>query len=135
VADLPEDGYELGTGQLIVDLRDMPWTPGQTIPVSAELGMGQMIVSVPSEVCVVAHATGKAGELLVAGDRSDGFDPEVDQGQPLTNAPRLELDAELQFGQMIVTDRDPDEVEDHGRFQDRDDDEEVADSQRRVCGR
>src|SRR3954452_4240943 len=31
VADLPADGYELGTGQLIVDLRELPWTKGQTV--------------------------------------------------------------------------------------------------------
>ncbi|MGH2956322.1 MAG: PspC domain-containing protein [Solirubrobacterales bacterium] len=136
-SDLREDGYELGTGQLIVDLRGLPWAPGQTVPLSAELGMGQMIVSVPSEVCVDAHATGKAGQLLVAGEKSDGLHPEIDQGEPTGRAPRLDLDAELQFGQMIVTDEDPDEVDDHhGRFDDDDDyDPEEADSQRRVCGR
>src|SRR3954468_14479041 len=53
VADIPADGYELGTGQLVVDLRHLPWKPGQTVAASAHLGMGQMIVSVPSKVCVV----------------------------------------------------------------------------------
>jgi phage shock protein PspC (stress-responsive transcriptional regulator) len=136
-ADIPEDGYELGAGQLVVDLRDLPWAEGQTIPVSAELGMGQLIVSVPSDVCVVADADAKAGELLVAGDSSDGLNPEVDSGEPQSQAPRLELDAELQFGQLVVTDRDPDDVEDHGHGRDFDeeDNEEEADSQRQVCGR
>ena len=52
LTDIPADGYELGTGQLIVDLRDLHWTPGQTIPVKAELGLGQMIVTdqAPDEV-------------------------------------------------------------------------------------
>ena len=137
VPDIPEDGYELGTGELIVDLRDLPWAKGQAIPVSAELGMGRMIVSVPSNVCVVADADAKAGELLVAGDRSDGVHPEVDSGEPLSSAPRLDLDAELQFGQLIVTDRDPDEVSDHGpgRDYDQEDNDEEADQQRQVCGR
>jgi len=137
VADIPEDGYELGTGQLVVDLRDLPWTKGRTIPVSAELGMGQLIVSVPSNVCVVADADAKAGELLVAGDRSDGLNPEVDSGESLSNAPRLELDAELQFGQLVVTDRDPDEMSDHGsgRDYDEDDNDEEAGQQRQICGR
>lgn len=133
LADLPEDGYELGTGQLIVDLRGLPWARGRTVSVTSDLGMGQMIVSAPSEVCVDAHTTAKAGQLLVAGEQSDGLNPEIDQGEPLTDAPRLELDAEVQFGQLIVTDRDPDEVEDDRRFHDRD--EEVAESQRRACGR
>ena len=51
-ADIPADGYKLGTGQLVVDLRQLPWAPGQTIAASAHLGIGQMIVSVPSSVCV-----------------------------------------------------------------------------------
>jgi phage shock protein PspC (stress-responsive transcriptional regulator) len=133
VADLPADGYKLGTGQLVVDLRELPWAPGQTITASAHLGIGQMIVSVPSNVCVVGHATGKAGELIVAGDVSHGVDPQVDQGTPTSNAPRLNLDADIQLGQMIVTDEDPDVIDSRGA--DYDHHTEEAAAQRRVCGR
>jgi phage shock protein PspC (stress-responsive transcriptional regulator) len=132
-ADIPADGYKLGTGQLVVDLRQLPWKPGQTISASAHLGMGQMIVSVPSKVCVVGHATGKAGELIVAGDVSQGIDPEVTQGSPTSNAPRLDLDADIQLGQMIVTDQAPNRVEEHGA--DYDHHTPQAAEQRRVCGR
>jgi phage shock protein PspC (stress-responsive transcriptional regulator) len=133
VTDIPSDGYDFGVGQMIVDLRDLPWAAGQTIPVSSELGVGQMIVSVPSNVCVVAHATGKAGDLIVRGDQSEGLDPEIDQGEPRSDAPRLDLDAEIQIGQLIVTDQDPDDVADHGprRF---DRDRLTEESQRQVCG-
>jgi phage shock protein PspC (stress-responsive transcriptional regulator) len=133
VADLPADGYELGTGQLIVDLRDLPWRRGRVIPVNADLGMGQMIVSVPSRVCVSGHATGKAGELLVAGTQSDGVDPKVDRGQHRSRAPRLNLDADVQFGQLIVTDQSPHELNTGGV--DYDHNRKEADSQRQVCGR
>jgi|SRR5262245_2063267 len=133
VTDVPKDGYELGTGQLIVDLRDLPWRDGQSIAVEADLGMGQLIVSVPSNVCVDAHATGKAGELLVAGEQSDGVDPDVDSGQPQSRAPRLVLDAEVQLGQMIVTDRAPHDVDSGGV--DYDHNQELTDVQRQVCGR
>jgi phage shock protein PspC (stress-responsive transcriptional regulator) len=132
-ADIPAEGYKLGTGQLVVDLRQLPWKPGQTIAASAHLGMGQMIVSVPSKVCVVGHATGKAGELIVAGDVSQGIDPEVTQGSPTSNAPRLDLDADIQLGQMIVTDQAPSQVDDHGA--DYDHHTEQAAAQRQVCGR
>jgi phage shock protein PspC (stress-responsive transcriptional regulator) len=140
VADLPDDGYELGTGQLVVDLRELPWRAGETIPVEAQLGIGQMIVSVPPEVCVDANAEAKAGELLIAGDQSDGWHADVDQGTPTTNAPRLELDAELQFGQMIVTDEDPDEVDGRsgpgpGHNREYEQNEEMEDAQERICGR
>jgi phage shock protein PspC (stress-responsive transcriptional regulator) len=135
ISDVPADGYDFGVGQLVVDLRDLPWANGQAIAVSSKLGVGQMIVSVPTNVCVHAHATGKAGELLIRGDQSDGVDPEVDQGLPRSDAPRLDLDAEIQFGQVIVTDQDPDDV-DHGRHGfDYDHNRLSADQQDQVCGR
>jgi phage shock protein PspC (stress-responsive transcriptional regulator) len=132
-ADIPADGYKLGTGQLVVDLRQLPWKAGQTISASAHLGLGQMIISVPSKVCVVGHAGGKAGELIVAGDVSHGIDPDVTQGSPTSNAPRLDLDADIQLGQMLVTDEDPDRIDDRGV--DYDHHKEQAAEQRRVCGR
>jgi phage shock protein PspC (stress-responsive transcriptional regulator) len=131
--DIPSGGYELGTGQLIVDLRQLPWTPGKTIAASAHLGIGQMIVSAPSNVCVQGQAAGKAGELVVAGEVSHGIDPDVSLGTATTDAPRLQLDADIQLGQMIVTDEDPDQISDRGA--DYDHHTEQADAQRRVCGR
>jgi phage shock protein PspC (stress-responsive transcriptional regulator) len=140
VEDIPESGYELGTGQLIVDLRQLPWTKGQAIPVEADLGFGQLIVSVPSDVCVDGDVDAKGGELIVAGQISDGIGPEVNQGEPLTDAPQLDLDAEIQFGQVTVTDDAPEDVnEDHsGPWDDeenRDRYRAEAGSQRQVCGR
>ena len=133
-ADLPADGYKLGTGQLIVDLRELPWQKGKTIAVSSHLGIGQMIVSVPKNVCVVGHATGKAGELVVAGEVSHGIDPDVSLGTPTTDAPRLALSSDIQLGQMIVTDQSPSEAQD-GRGADYDHHQQMLDSQRAVCGR
>ncbi len=132
-ADIPADGYRLGTGQLIVDLRDLPWKPGETIAASAHLGIGQMIVSAPPGVCVQGHATGKAGELVVAGQVSHGIDPDVSLGTATSNAPRLQIDADVQLGQLIVTDEDPDRIADHGA--DYDHHYEQEDRQRQVCGR
>lgn len=135
VSDLPADGYELGAGQLVVDLRELRWTAGKTIPVRAELGFGQMIVSVPPAVCVDAHATAKGGELLVAGEVSDGINAEVDKGELTTRAPRLELEAGIQFGQVIVTDQDPDQVGRGSEGADYDHNQEQKEAQRRVCDR
>jgi phage shock protein PspC (stress-responsive transcriptional regulator) len=135
VSDVPADGYDFGVGQLIVDLRDLPWANGQAISVSSKLGVGQMIVSVPSNVCVHAQADGKAGELLIRGDQSDGIDPEVDQGLPRSDAPRLDLDADIQVGQVIVTDQDPGEVDHGGHGFDYDHNRLSAEQQDQVCGR
>lgn len=135
LTDVPRDGYSFGVGHMVVDLRDLPWANGQTISVSSELGVGQMVVSVPSNVCVHAHATGKAGELLIRGDKSDGIDPELSQGLPRSNAPRLDLDAEIQLGQIVVTDQDPDEVDHGGHGFDYDHNRLSAKQQDKVCGR
>jgi phage shock protein PspC (stress-responsive transcriptional regulator) len=132
LTDLPRDGYDFGVGQMTVDLRDLPWANGRTISVSSKLGVGQMIISVPTNVCVHAHATGKAGELLVRGDQSDGIDPEIDQGQPRSPAPRLDLNAEIQLGRLIVTDQAPADVTEHGFEYDHN--RLSAESQRQVCG-
>ena len=133
VADLPTDGYELGTGQMKIDLRQLPWAKGQTIHVTAHQGLGQMVVSVPKRVCVVGHATAKGGELIIAGDVSHGVDAEVDQGAALSQAPRLDFDGDIQFGQLLVTDKGPNEVENRGVDYDHHQREE--DSQKVVCGR
>ena len=61
------------------------------------------------------------------------MDAEIDQGQPLTQAPRLYVDADLQFGQMLVTDEAPDEIDSRGVDYDHHRHEE--DAQRAVCGR
>jgi phage shock protein PspC (stress-responsive transcriptional regulator) len=133
VADIPADGYRLGTGQLIVDLRQLPWENGQTIPVSAHLGIGQMIVSVPPNVCIDGDVHGKAGELISGGQVTHGVDPDIDQGSPLTDAPTLKVNADIQFGQMLITDEAPDQIDTRGVDYDHHQQEE--DTQRQVCGR
>lgn len=139
VEDIPESGYELGTGQLIVDLRQLPWAKGQVIPVEADVGFGQLIVSVPSNVCVDGDVDAKGGELIVAGEIRDGIGAEVDQGEPRTDAPQLDVDANVQFGQVIVTDDAPEVVDSDGpgwdEHRDQSDYRAEADSQMRVCGR
>jgi phage shock protein PspC (stress-responsive transcriptional regulator) len=73
------------------------------------------------------------------GERSNGIDPEVDHGEPRTDAPQLDLDAEIQFGEVIVTEKAPEEVDSRNRGLADDPDENEyrgeLDSQRQVCGR
>jgi phage shock protein PspC (stress-responsive transcriptional regulator) len=125
VAEIPADGYELGVGQMRVDLRQIELERGQTLELPAKLGLGQLIVSVPSDVCVSGHAEAKGGELLVRGVSNSGASAEFERGiAPGSNVPNVEIDAELQFGQLVVTDRAPEDYDggDHGRG----DDDELA---------
>ena len=110
-ADIPDDGYELGVGQMKIDLREIDFAQGETVEVPAELGIGQLVIAVPSDVCVTGEADAKAGELLVRGESNDGVNPEFDRSPANSTLPQVRIDAELQFGQLVVTDRDPDEFD------------------------
>ena len=108
VAEIPEDGYELGVGQMTIDLRSLDLDRGQVVELPAELGLGQMVISVPSDACVTGHAEAKGGHLLVRGVSNSGVDAKFDRGPaPDSKLPRIDIGAELQFGELVVTDRDP----------------------------
>ena len=55
-AALPADGYELGIGRLVVDLRGLDWSDDTVVDLDIDLGIGQAVVAVPENVCVSADA-------------------------------------------------------------------------------
>lgn len=103
---IPADGYQLGVGQLNVDLRNLEWGRNAVVPLDVDLGVGQASVAVPSDVCVVSdvHATG--GDLRIAGQRQDGADVDDVQNAGSTATPRLELSGDIEFGQFRVINDD-----------------------------
>jgi phage shock protein PspC (stress-responsive transcriptional regulator) len=136
VAAIDQEGYSLGVGQLTVDLREIPWRRSESVEVETDMGIGQTIVSVPPNVCVESDAHVRLGEVYVRGQRSGGVDPEVVEDPPETDAPRLVLDAEVDIGALMVSDRPPEELrDDHDRFDD--DDERAAEraEAQRACER
>jgi len=113
-AAIPDDGYELGIGRIVVDLRGLDWQPTSVVHADIDLGIGQAIVAVPENVCVSAVAETKAGDLDIAGSDSDGFDVFTDGVGPTPATPRLELDAEVDVGQLrVLNDNDVDVEEGH----------------------
>ena len=77
---IPEDGYELGVGRLVVDLRDLDWTEDEVVDLDVDLGIGEAIVAVPEDVCVAGALDARAGQLDLAGQDADGVDPELENG-------------------------------------------------------
>ena len=71
---IPADGYRLGVGQLIVDLRDLDWSKERVVHLDVDLGAGQASVFVPDRVCVTGSTHVGIGESEVAGERNDGVD-------------------------------------------------------------
>jgi phage shock protein PspC (stress-responsive transcriptional regulator) len=111
---IPADGYQLGLGRLIVDLRDIDWQKNQVIDLDVQQGVGQMVIGVPSDVCVTSHTEATGGDLEVTGEQVEGTDIDLDQNTGATATPRLELNGELDFGQMVVVNDDTRDLEEAG---------------------
>ena len=124
---IPADGYELAVGRLVVDLRDLDWSPGRVVDVELDVGIGEAEVLVPDDVCVEPDAHIGAGRIDVRDADMGGIDVDLESGSPdATRAARLRLDADVSFGVLSVDDESFDGPRRHfGR--DRDDDaEDVA---------
>lgn len=96
--------YELGAGELDLDLSGLELPAGITA-VDARLGAGELLVTVPEEVRVRAHATAGAGDLKLFGRGTDGFDVEDTVLEPGSGRGRLrtlELELDVDFGEIVV---------------------------------
>jgi phage shock protein PspC (stress-responsive transcriptional regulator) len=97
-----QDGYELGMGELVVDLRDTNLPPGDT-PLDLRLGMGQITVLVPEDVCVATNAEVGAGDVDVFDRGSEGVDIDWrDSPSASPGGSRVVLDAEIGLGALLV---------------------------------
>jgi phage shock protein PspC (stress-responsive transcriptional regulator) len=100
------DHYELGVGQLDIDLRDLDLPPGDT-PLDIDLSVGEVRLAVATDVCVASHAEVGMGEATVLGRSNSGVDVDYEE---LPEAPpaasRLVVDAEVGFGHFEVRDAD-----------------------------
>jgi phage shock protein PspC (stress-responsive transcriptional regulator) len=94
-------GYELGVGQLVVDLRDVKLPPGQT-DVKLDLGMGEALVFVPDDVCVASDVRIGAGYAQVLGRESEGLDVDWQESPRPGSAPGLRIDADLGVGSLEI---------------------------------
>lgn len=96
------DDYQLGVGQLVVDLREASLPAGDT-PLKVKVGMGQALVIVPRNVCVTSRADVGAGHVDVLGREGDGVDVDFDDSRHArAGGPRLVVDADVGFGEFAV---------------------------------
>jgi hypothetical protein len=98
-ADLGE--YELGVGDLRVDLRQLQ-VPAGTTRVEARVGVGELQVDVPGGVSVEVVAGSGLGEVQVLGQREGGFATRVDATSEVGGDRRLRLDLRVGLGQVRV---------------------------------
>jgi Cell wall-active antibiotics response 4TMS YvqF len=98
-AELTE--YELGVGNLVVDLRQLQVPPGTTV-VEARVGIGELDVELPDGVSVQVEATSGLGEVQVLGQEEGGFGSRVETTSEVVPDRRLRLDLRVGLGQVRV---------------------------------
>ncbi len=123
---IPEDGYGIGVGRLLVDLRNIDWGEDELVELDIDVGLGQADIVVPESVCVAADAHAGAGELQITGGRSDGVDVDSNVNLGTTARPLLMLNAEIDAGQLRVINDDDVDLGEHRSGRGIDDDYDRA---------
>lgn len=99
-ADLADD-YGLGAGTLVLDLRGLELT--QDAEVSAQVGMGDLVVQLPDDIVVDGRARVGLGEVEAFARTAGGVNPVLELTDPDAGAgPVLTLDLRVGLGQIEV---------------------------------
>jgi phage shock protein PspC (stress-responsive transcriptional regulator) len=105
VAEL-ERGYEMGLGSMKVDVRDVELPAGRTV-LPLELGMGEILVLAPDDVCVTSNADVGVGAVSIGEGEQGGIDLD-DVGDDRAVAPgvsNLHVVADVGVGYVEIGDR------------------------------
>ena len=96
------DRYEIGAGELVVDLRDVDLPAGER-RIEVEVGMGEAVVLVPEDVCVSTTAEIGMGGIRVFDRDTGGIDLDwEDLNTPPAGRAELVVDADLGLGALRV---------------------------------
>ena len=95
-----EDPYELGIGRLELDLTELDLDEDTTV--RAQIGIGQLVVTVPAARPVSVDAEIGAGDVDVLGEHDDGWNAEVETEADRGVGPELHLELEAGMGGIRV---------------------------------
>lgn len=98
-----EQSYELGIGELAVDLSRVELPTGTT-DVDVRLGIGEIVLTVPEGVALEIDARAAVGEVDVLGAHDEGVAAreQVTFAGSTADAPLLRIDADVSFGAVEV---------------------------------
>lgn len=99
VVDIAEV-YELGIGSLTLDLSDIDFA-GETVRTRVELGIGELVVTVPNDINVTVEAETGIGELDILGFNQDGLGLDASHSVDGSNG-TLHLTTDLGIGSNRV---------------------------------
>ena len=104
VAEL-ERGYEMGLGSMRVDVRGVDLPAGRT-DLPLDIGMGEMRVIVPDDVCVTTNADVGVGAVDVGDGEQGGIDFDLDEDDRMVapGVEHLHLIADVGVGYLQVGD-------------------------------
>jgi phage shock protein PspC (stress-responsive transcriptional regulator) len=108
--------YELGMGELIVDLRQTD-LPAGDVPLTIDLGVGDARVIVPEDVCVATDAEVGIGEVRSFDRDNGGVDIDIeDLPDAPAGATRLIVHADIGIGALRIGRQGTDLDLDGGHF-------------------
>src|SRR5215217_6331718 len=97
-------GYEMGVGSMKVDMRDVELPPGRT-DLRLEIGIGEIQVLVPDDLCVTTDAEVGVGVVNAGEGEQGGIDLDVQDGPRVApGVRRLHLIADIGMGAVMVGD-------------------------------
>jgi phage shock protein PspC (stress-responsive transcriptional regulator) len=96
--------YELGVGNLQLDLTEFPWPSATTTAVDASVGVGHLVITVPADVGLEVDARSGAGEVDILGATDDGVGAHrtISLPGPGPDVPILDLDLDVGIGNVEV---------------------------------
>ena len=97
-----EDPYELGIGSLKLDLTELDLDEDTTV--RAQIGIGELVVTVPAARPVTVDAELGVGDIQVLGEEEDGFDSDLRMEEDRGLGPTLRLELEGGIGSIRVRD-------------------------------
>ncbi len=97
--------YRLAVGQLTLDLTSVPVpVTGTARTVRARVGVGQLIVELPSDQLAVVRGHAGVGQVTIFGESDEGFgvDKDVTPIAPAGQAIVFSLDLSVGIGEVLV---------------------------------
>lgn len=97
-----ESRYQIDIGNLVIDLRSLPWD-GQEITIDASADLGSVEIFIPHDVGIVGSARVDVGRVAEPGRSSGGLgSPGLDWDENPGEAGAVILDAEVNIGNIEV---------------------------------
>jgi phage shock protein PspC (stress-responsive transcriptional regulator) len=94
--------YELGIGDMLIDLRNADLPPGDH-HIKVDMGVGHAVVLVPENVCVSTHAKIGVGDVNAFDSDNGGIDVDhTDARTAPSGTPRLIVEGDLGVGMLDV---------------------------------